>query len=321
MPNDSDRPAIGIDVGGTNMAAGLVLADGKIDTRFRVDTEADQGADHVVERVADCIKGLLDEANLKPKDIVGVGLGIPGAVDVASGVVLEAVNLRWRDLNVVKALGKMIDAPVTLDNDVNVGAWGEFQMGAGRGARSLLAVFIGTGIGGGFVIDGKLYHGPYGTAGEIGHTIVNATAPYGSRTLERLASRTAIVNRLNALMAQNVPSSLPEHAGKKWPQVRSKAIARAVAANDELTLRVVRDAAHAVAVACANAVTLLSIDCVVLGGGLTEALDERWLHWVRASFNDAVFPDVCKQCRLAASELGDDAGLLGAALLARQRLG
>jgi glucokinase len=321
MTNDPPiLPAIGIDVGGTNITAGLLDSDNNITSRFRVDTEADGGFDHVVQRIADAIDQLMGEAGLKPKQIAGVGLGIPGAVDPQTGHVLEAVNLRWTNVDLVGAFHDKADVPITLDNDVNVGIWGEYRRGAARGYDSAIGIFVGTGIGGGLVLNGRLFHGPFGTAGEIGHTILNVHGPHGSRTLEQLASRTAIVNRLHAMLAANAPSSLEEHAGSRWPNVRSKALARALAADDELTVRVLKDAAKVIGAAAANVVTLLSLDCVVLGGGLTEALDDRWIKWVRKAFNHAVFPDHCKQCKVVPSELGDDAGLAGAALLARERL-
>jgi len=316
----SKQPVLGIDVGGTNLTAGLVNEKNKIVARHKIDTEADQGEAHVIERIASCVNELLDDAKYKLADIAGIGLGIPGAVNPAAGVVLEAVNLRWTDMPVAKQLAKQVDLPITLDNDVNVGAWGEYEIGAAKDAKGVLAIFVGTGIGGGIILNGELYTGVYGTAGEIGHMIVDTHGPLGSRTLERLASRTSVVNRLHTLVNANVESNIKELSGSKWPRIRSKALRKALASDDPLTLRVLRDAAKVIGHAAASCVTLLSLDCVVIGGGLTEALDERWIGWINEAFQDAVFPPVCRQCKLVESKLGDDAGLLGAALLARKRL-
>jgi len=316
----SKLPVIGIDVGGTNITAGLVNEKNKVVGRHKIDTEADKGESHVIERIASCIHELLDDAKIKLADVAGVGLGIPGAVDPKTGVVLEAVNLRWKDMAVAEHLADHVDLPITVDNDVNVGTWGEFEAGAGKGAKGLLGIFVGTGIGGGIVLNGELYTGVYGTAGEIGHMIVNAGAPFGMRTFERLASRTSVVNRLIALVTANEPSNIKDLAGSKWPRIRSKTLRKALASDDPLTLRVLQDAAKVVGHTAASCVTLLSLDCVVIGGGLTEALDDRWIKWVREAFDDVVFPDICKQCKVVESKLGDDAGLLGAALLARKRL-
>jgi len=320
--SEQEKPAvIGLDVGGTNITGGLIDGQDQIVARHKLDTDADEGPEHVVDRIGQCIAELIDESDYDTGSIAGVGLGVPGAVDVANGLVLEAPNLRWNHMPVVKEMSKRTDLAVTLDNDVNVGSWGEFRVGAGRGQRSMFGIFVGTGIGGGLIFDEYLFHGPYGTAGEIGHVLVDAHGPVGLRTLEQLASRTAIVNRLVQMIQANQPSQLPEIAGKKWPDnIRSKPLAKALAADDALTIAVMRDAASAIGIAIANTVTLLSLDCVVVGGGLTEALDERWMSWIRESFEVHVFPERCAKCQVLPSKLGDDAGLLGAALLARERL-
>jgi glucokinase len=235
--------------------------------------------------------------------------------------VLDAPNLRWHNVAAATMLAKKVNLPVTLDNDVNVGTWGAYSLGAGKGSKSLFGIFVGTGIGGGFVIDGNLMHGVYGTAGEVGHVVIDAYAPHGLRTLEQLASRTAIVNRLVQMISANHASELPTLAGKRWPRLRSKVLARAYEGKDPLTVQVVNDAARAVGIAIANVVTLLSIDCVVVGGGVTEALGDRWMKEIQTVVNATVFPEVCRKCKVVASTLGDDAGLIGAALLARERLG
>lgn len=315
-----DKPVVGVDVGGTNITAGLIDPKNKVVAREKTDTKAGDGTEKVIDRIADCVKSVVKDSDYSKGDLGAVGLGLPGAVESETGLVLEAVNLRWTNVPLAELLGRTLDVPVIVDNDVNVGTWGEYRAGAGEGAAGLLGIFVGTGIGGGLVLDGKLYTGAFGSAGEIGHSLINARGAFGDRTLEQMASRRAIVNRLVALVESNHPSKLRDLAGDKWPRVRSKPLAKAMAADDELTLRIVREAAWAVGIAIANTVTLLSLDRVVVGGGLTEALDDRWMQWIREAFDDAVFPAVCRQCKLAASTLEDDAGLLGAALLARERL-
>lgn len=308
---------IGIDVGGTNITGGLLSSTNRILARHRIDTQADKGPEHVITRIVECVKYLSDHAR---SPVAAVGLGIPGAVDPRRGIVLNAPNLRWNDLKLDTVLQRRTKLPIMLDNDVNVGTWGAYRMGAGKGAENIMGIFIGTGIGGGFVFNGELFHGHYKTAGEIGHTVLQAHAPVGLQTLEQLASRTAIVNRLAQMVNANHPSTLPKLAGKKWPKIRSKILSKAMKSNDALTLSVLQDAAHHIGIAIANSVTLLSIDRVVVGGGLTEALDARWLKWIRDTVHQHVFPAACKRCKIVASTLGDDAGLIGAALLARDSI-
>lgn len=317
--SSSAAPVIGIDVGGTNITAGLIDENNQVIAREKTDTEADKGLEHVVSRIAAMVQALLSDNKSKGKQVVGIGLGIPGAVDVEAGTVIEAVNLRWNDVNIVKLVQNELKLPVTLDNDVNVGTWGSYVGGAGKGASALMGIFVGTGIGAGLVLNGQLYQGPFGTAGEIGHTIMDPGGPVGLQTLEQLASRTAIVTRIHSMAAANAENKIMAIAASKGGNIRSKVLSKALDAGCPLTTRVVKDAAQLVAVAIANTVTLLSLDCVVVGGGLTEACGETWMKWIRKRFDRHVFPDTCKQCRLVASTLGDDAGLIGAGLLARQR--
>ena len=314
----ADQSVVGIDLGGTNMMIGIVDPSGQVVARKKVDTDATKGADDVIQRMAMAVSAVISDAGLGKSDIAGIGLGAPGVVNVKQGKVVKAVNLCWNDLPVATQLAEAIGIPVTLDNDVNVGTWGEYRAGAAQDADDALGIFVGTGIGGGLVINGKLYHGHFMSAGEIGHTVVNRSAGFGNRTLEQLTSRGSVVAVIEKLIASNHSTMISEIS--KGKRIRSKVIGKAMRANDELTLRVLKEAAETLGVAIANVVTLLSLDCVVVGGGLTEAADERWLEWIRTSFHDAVFPEICRDCRIVESTLGDDAGLLGAALLIRDRL-
>ena len=311
---------IGIDLGGTNIQAGLIDADGKLVQTGKTKTKPEGGADAVIERIAKLAGEVQEKSGVKAEAVGGLGIGAPGAVDPSDGTVITAVNLRWDNIPLAKALKKATDHTVVVDNDVNVGAWGEYKAGAGRGHDDMMAVFVGTGIGGGFVLNGQLYHGSMKTAGEIGHTVIKADGPLGQRTLENLASRTSIVNQLRQLILSNHPSVLSDLVDGDFERVKSKILAEAFVKNDGLTRSVIGQAAHYLGVTIANAVTLLSLPCVVVGGGLTEALQDDWIQLIRDVYEEYVFPSGLKACRIVASELGDDAGLIGAALLAKQRL-
>jgi glucokinase len=315
-----DQLYLGIDLGGTNIQAGLLGADGKLTGTDRLKTKADGGADTVIKRIAKLTDSVLDKAGVKPDDVAGLGIGAPGAVNHKKGVVLNAVNLRWTDFPLAKVLEKELGIPVVVDNDVNVGTWGEYMAGAGKDYDELMGIFVGTGIGGGFVLGGELYHGALMTAGEVGHTVIRGDAPLGQRTLENLASRTNIVNQLKQLILSNHPSVISKLTDGDLDKVRSKILAEAFKQNDDLTLEVIGQAAHYLGASIANAVTLLSLPCVVVGGGLTEALQEDWISLIRDVFEEYVFPPELSKCKIVASKLGDDAGIIGAALLAKQRL-
>ena len=313
-------PYLGVDLGGTNIKCALVQS-GKVLGRYGTKTKPEDGPEGVLKRIAKAVDKTLDAASVKKKDVAGLGIGAPGAVDFKAGVVLKAVNLGWDNYPLAKALGEATGLPVAVDNDVNVGAWGEYKAGAGRKHDDLFAIFVGTGIGGGFVLNGELYHGPRLTAGEVGHTLLSADAGLGRRTVEDLASRNNIARMIVHLIESGHPSVITELVDGDYTKVRSKVLAEALARKDPLTVEVVKRAAFHVGVTCANVVTLLSLPCVVVGGGATEAMGKTWMHWVRGAFLQHVFPEEMRECEVVASTLGDDAGTVGAALLAEARLG
>jgi len=311
------RPTIGMDLGGTNIQCGLVDAKGKILARDDTKTKADRGGDAVVERMIELIDDVLDKAKLKLDDVAAIGVGAAGAVDVNTGIVVVAPNLRWNNFPLREKLRKKLDCPVIVDNDVNVGAWGEYVAGAAKDQGDMLSIFVGTGIGGGLVLDGRLYHGHFQIAGEIGHTTIAADAGLGRRTLEQRSSRTAVANRLRRLIQTNHPSALVEITDGDLDKIRSRAIAEAIDQGDLLTIAVLEETARDIGIAAANAASLLALSCVVLGGGLTEALRDWWVDRVQEAFNKYVFPHEFRACKILMSELHDDAGVVGAGLLAR----
>ncbi len=315
MASKKAEPTIGIDLGGTNIQCGIVV-DGKVTHRAGTKTKAAEGSEAVIRRLAKICDKVLDQAKLSRQDIAAVGIGAPGAIDIRKGQVIKAVNLGWENYPLAKVLKAELNLPVVVDNDVNVGAWGEHQGGAGKGFDDLFAIFVGTGIGGGLVLNNQIYHGAQFTAGEVGHTLLRADAGLGRRSVEDLASRTNMVNLLVQLIESGRPSVITELVGGDYSKVRSKVLGQAIKAEDPLTMEVAQRAATYVGMAIANTVTLLSLPCVVVGGGATEAMGEVWMKWVSEAFNRYVFPPELRKCKIVASELEDDAGVLGAGLLA-----
>ena len=321
MANDDDTPYLGLDLGGTNIQCGLVVG-GRVTARESTKTKRAEGADAVLKRIARLCDEVVEEADIKRGDVAGLGIGAPGAVDIRRGTVIKAVNRGWEDFPLAEALGERVKWPVVVDNDVNVAAWGEYRAGAGRGLEvdSLLAVWAGTGVGGGLILDGQLFHGAGFTAGEIGHTVVRSGAGRGRRTLEDLAGRNNLVALLTKLIRTGHASALPEIVDGDFGKIRSTALAAAVDQDAALTLELLQEAATAVGHAVASTVTLLSLPAVILGGGVTDALGKRWLGWVRDAFKQTVFPETLREVNIVSSELGDDAGVVGSALLAAERL-
>lgn len=308
---------IGIDLGGTNMQLGVVDASGAIIGRCKRKTRAEIGLEGVIERLVESVQRVCDDAKIAPDDVAAVGIGVPGAIDIPKGIVLEAPNLQWFDVPIRDLLAKAFDKPTVVDNDVNVAVWGEANVGAGRGHRHVFGAWVGTGVGGGLVLDGKIWHGPSFTAGEIGQTIVTPDGNPSKRTLEQHSSRTGIVHTLELLLLKHPQSPLVRQRDENDGRIGSSQIADAFADADPAAVEVVEHAAALLGVAIANVVTLLSIDCVVLGGGVTEAIGAPFIELVRRSFDRDVFPARLRDCAIRMTELGDDAGVLGAALLAR----
>ncbi len=316
---------VGIDLGGTNIGAAVVDAEGRVLNQdpgeLRTRTKAELGAEGVVDRIVKLVGKAVDDAGLKLQDIEAIGIGAPGTCDLKRGVVTHAVNLRWTDVPLGEMLSKQLEGlPVVVDNDVNVAAWGEYKAGAAKGQDDLLAVWCGTGVGGGLVLDGKLYHGARMTAGEVGQTIIHANEVLGRKTLEQSSGRASIVSQLMRLVDQHYESSLSETLLDPEKKVGSKKLAGAYAAGDRLVVEIVDQAAYCVGAAVASQVTMLSLPCVVLGGGVTEAFGSMWVERVQEAFQGLVHPPYLSDCKIVASELEDLAGIVGAGLLAAERL-
>lgn len=319
MPNH--KPFVGIDLGGTNMQIGVVDHSNAIIGTCRKKTQAEDGQEKVLDRIVKGIEGACLEAAVAVKDLAGVGIGAPSPIDTTTGMVLDAVNLGWKNVPLADILHDRLGVRVAVDNDVNAAVYGEWKLGAGQGVDDLLGIWVGTGVGGGLVLSGRLYDGGFRTAGEIGHCILFPGAPLGNRNVENFCSRTNVVKRIEMLIKSNHKSSLLDMAEGDLSKVKSKLIARAYDEGDDLTREVVDESAHLLGIAAANAVTLLSLPRVIMGGGLTEAIGEPFVKKVRQSCRHYAFPDRCKEVDVLASTLEDNAGLLGAALIARERLG
>lgn len=344
----SSKFLVGVDLGGTNINVGLVDDSGAmlLESRVNKKTQAVQGVATVIDRIADAVRESCDAANIAPRSVRAIGVGAAGAVDTSRGVVLKGGNIGFTNVPLAATLARKLGAPkVVIENDVNAAAYGEWKMGAAVGSADFLAVWIGTGVGGGLVLNNRMYSGGFFTAGEIGHMTLIPGAPTGRRTLEENCSRTAISERLLALISSGHPSALREMVEREKKDLlkkaeddlakkgklswqfetnkilRSRAIAEAYRRHDPLTVRVVNEAAGMLGMAIGGVVTLLSLPRIVLGGGFTEALGEPWVREVRKAVRESVFPAECRHVEVVGTMLNDRAGIVGAALMARDSLG
>lgn len=313
---------VGVDVGGTKILAGVFDAALQCLATAKVSTKAQRGADAVIERIARACNEAVDEADLKLEQVRAVGVGAPGAVDSSAGEVIFAPNLDWRDVPLRKALEKELKVPVAVENDCNLATLGVHVAELKAKPRHLLGVFIGTGIGGGIVINGELYRGFSFTAAEIGHMVIDVEGPKcncGNRGCwEALASRTAITQQIRTALKNGQKSLLTEMLDGDLDALRSGDLRKALRKGDKLVDRVITDAAEYTGVALGNLANILNPEVIVLGGGLIEALGDDMLGVIVETAQDYVMPGVLKGVEILASRLGDNAGITGGAVLARK---
>lgn len=313
--------AIGIDLGGTDIKAGVVDDSGKILSRVKVPTQADTTRKTVVGNIAAAAQLARKEAGMQWRNIAGIGLGSPGIFVQETGVIHHTHNIPC--IMGKRLIGPVTDAlgvgtPIVYDNDANMATFAEAWIGAGRGKKSLALMTLGTGIGGGIVLDGKLWRGARGAAGELGHLIIHPTEPdHGAGTagsLEDFASATGIVRRFDEAVRAGRRSSLGRKV-RSGKGINAKEIADAAKAGDGLSLRIMRETGEFLGLAAASICHILNVELVIFAGGLTAA-GMVLLKPIRASFRRRCIPFVGQGVKILFSRLGNDAGLLGAAGLA-----
>jgi glucokinase len=311
------RRYIGVDVGGTKLLALAVTSQGKALGRHKEATRQD--GTPLAEQASAAIEGALSDAGLAMDEIEGIGLGVPGVVDSQTGRFLRAPNLVIDDPDLAAGLKQRHGVPVAIGNDVNLGTLAEAWLGAGRGAHTVVGVFVGSGIGGGLVIDGRLRTGPSDLAGEIGHMVLMVDGPEcgcGNRgCFEALASRGAIERELRRALARR--RSAKTDGLLSGERIKSGALADALRAGDRVVTRVMRRAGHHLAQGVLTIRHLLDPDVIILGGGVIEACGDFLVPIIEDEVRSNPYKGSRDALRIAVSELGDDAVALGAAALVR----
>ncbi|MCP5518105.1 MAG: ROK family protein [Verrucomicrobiales bacterium] len=323
MASNNKSHVVGVDLGGTKILAGVFDADLSLIGKSKKSTKAKRGVEAVIDRIARCVLDAIDECDLKPEDVRGVGIGAPGATDPESGTVIFAPNLEWRDIPLKAALEKALKVPVFIENDCNIQALGVHEKELKGGPRHLVGIFLGTGIGAGVVVNGELYSGFNRTAGEIGHMVLDVNGPKcacGNKgCFEALASRTAIFKRVLGAVKDGQKTLLTEMLGPGLKDMRSGDLRKAIKKGDKFVQKVVEDAAAFTGIAVANVINFLNPEVVVLGGGVMQALEDQMLEIVVRNARQYAMSGVDKGIQILASTLGDDAGITGGAVLARRQ--
>ncbi|HEX9703943.1 MAG TPA: ROK family protein [Gemmatimonadales bacterium] len=309
------RYVVGIDIGGTNLVVGTVPEDGsEIIGLVSEPTLPEQGADAVLGRIVKLARASMAQA--KGKTIAGIGIGAPGPLDTARGIVLLTPNLGWVNLPLRDRLSEALRTPATLDNDANCAVFGEWWRGAARGAKHVLGLTIGTGIGGGIVLNGEIYHGASDVAGEIGHMSIDSMGRrckcgnYGC--LEAYASGPAIAARAVEGIDAGAETALPQYVGADLSRITAQVVYEAAHDGDPYALEVVRDTAKFLGAGVANIINVFNPEVVVICGGVTLAGDKLFVP-LRSEVKRRAFRPAVQACRIVPGELQGTAGVYGAA--------
>ncbi|MAT69499.1 MAG: glucokinase [Planctomycetaceae bacterium] len=327
---DAQHPLlVGIDVGGTNIKIGLVDDQGRTLAYRSIPTEADRGAPDAAERMSTTVTELCDDAGVDRADIVRAGLVTPGPMDLANGILLHPGNLpQWHNTPIRDLVATACGVPVRFANDANAAAYGEYWCGAGAAVASMIMLTMGTGIGGGIIVDDMLIEGRHGCGGELGHIIIDCRddAPNNSLdirgTLEGYSSSYGVTGRAEAALNRGDASSLRKRTGE-GEELTPLMIAQEAEAGDQLALDVVLDTARYMAIGIVTAVHTIDPDAVVIGGAMTfggagHPLGELFLQHVRTEAKSRMFETLRDKVSIDFATLGSDAGYLGAAGLARR---
>ena len=318
-----NEKVVGVDIGGTKMMATVYNKDFEVLGTCRKKSKAKAAKQGSTEgRIVAILREALKSAG--DPEIRGIGVGSPGPLDPNTGVVIDTPNLGWKNFPLAEMLGKEFGVPVVVDNDVNVGTYGEWCFGDISDCNDVVGIFPGTGIGGGLIVNGKMVHGFSGAAGEVGHMTVMLNGPYcgcGKRgCLEAVASRIAIAKEIAALAAREDAPYILENCGTDLANIRSGVIAKAIKAGEKMVEGVVRQAAYYIGVASGNLINILSPEAVVIGGGLVEAMPDLFMEEINRGIADHAMPFLRKKVRVLPAKLGDNAGVLGAAQMIAERL-
>jgi glucokinase len=316
---------ITVDMGGTKILASVINSKEGIIARLKKPTNIEVGVKSYVKDIAELVLKLVQNNKLKKQNIVAVCLGVPGSVNPYSGIIGLAPNLKLKNYNIKDKLGKLIPFRILLENDVNLGALGIKYHGVGKKSKNLLAVFIGTGIGGGIIIDDKIYRGKNFVAGEIGHMLVQKNGPKcgcGKRgCFEAVASRTAMVNNIINDVKRNKKKSVLAGLIKSNQRIKSGSLRKALDSGDKVVTKRVTDACETIGDVLASITNLMNFDMIALGGGVIEALESYMLPKIKNEFQNHVLSDSAKGIKIVASKLGDDAAIYGGLALAEEFMG
>ncbi|WP_462412216.1 ROK family glucokinase [Neobacillus sp. Marseille-QA0830] len=321
----ADQWIAAVDLGGTTSKIAFISQDGEIIHKWELPTDNSNEGENITANIAKSIDEKLTELGVSKEKLAGIGMGAPGPVDYETGVILNAVNLGWKDnFPLQESLETATSLPAAVENDANCAALGEMWMGAGMGAKDLVCVTLGTGVGGGVIVGGRIVQGVNGAAGEIGHS---TAVPFGGAPcncgktgcLETVASATGIVRlALEEIKKGELQGKLTELLAAQQ-KITAKDVFDAAKSGDSIGKKVLNDVSFHLGLILANLANTLNPDKIVLGGGVSQA-GAILLDSVNDYFAKFAFPAVKNSTKLALATLGNDAGVIGAAWLIKNKL-
>ena len=305
---------IGVDLGGMKISTAISTIEGNILANVVLPTKAEEGEAAVLGRIVQSIDEVIVGSSTSIDEIEAIGIGSPGPLDAKKGIIITTPNLPFKNYNLVQPLKEKYNIPVYLDNDANAAAIGEYMFGAGKGKNSIVYFTVSTGVGGGAVLDGKVYRGHTSNALEIGHTTVDPNGPRCNcgnlGCLEAMSSGTAIAKKGKEAVSTNVETSL-----KKHDTVTSYEVFKEAEAGDEVAKDIIDNALTYLGIGVANAIATFDPEMIIIGGGVSKAGDIVF-DTVKKVVNKRCFKSMAESCEIVPAGLGSDAGVVGAVALA-----
>lgn len=305
---------VGIDLGGTKISGVVVNEKGEKLSQYTIPTNAFEGEEVVLNRIMMVIDKVIEDAGKKSDEIKAIGIGSPGPLNAAKGIIIETPNLPFRDFQLVKPIKDKYGVPTYLDNDANVAAIGEFMFGAGKGTNNMVYITVSTGVGGGAIINGKIYRGSTNNALELGHATVLPNGPrcncgnYGC--LEALSSGTAIARQAKEAIESGAETTL-----KNYDKVTSYEVFLEAQKGDKIASEILDRSLEFLGIGVANAITNYDPDMIIIGGGVSQ-IGEVLFNKVQQVVNVRCFKTMSEYCKIRPAALGTEAGVIGAAALA-----
>jgi len=318
-----EKKIVGIDLGGTTFKVGVIDFSGKLLYKSDTNTPVELGDKAVLNRIIEKVDEAIEKLKIDKKEILGIGMGAPGILDIENGINIFSPNLKWNNVNMVAPIKEHFNVPVFIENDVRVAALGEKRFGSGKGRRYMIFIALGTGIGSGIIINGELFRGSIGGGGEIGHMVIDSNGPrcncgnYGC--FEALAGGPAIVARAEKAIKSGYKTEILELANNNISNITPALIYQAAKNGDKVALEIFRETSFYLGLGFVTLTNIFNPECIIVGGGISRSWDIL-MPPVIQMVKTRGFPRSRDVVEILPSSLGEDAGVIGAGVLVIERI-